>query len=426
MSANQKGGWHSIVKTIVSWPISREIGQFLHDVFRHYKLDAAAASVAHAGNEMRGEYARASSRLRFWLKFAIAIAIIMGVVTLGYHCYYNPTIARLLHLPMPVDAVRVRTIDLVEVSGGGGEVQQSATVTLISRISGVVKDVPVNLGDIVTTNSILYSCDTRVAEAALEAAKQTEASDESALKLAERQDSGNQELKNQGLASEEDLLQSASVLAQARANLAIAQEAVVNAQLDLESATTKSPVNGIVLQRLINPSERLITNQTVMQVGDLDDIYFLTQIAEDKIAFVHTGLKADVVFPAFPGEIFTGDVFFIDPKTDPNTRAFTVYIKIANPELRLKPGLSGFARITEKKHVLAVPDSVLINPEGENATVFVITDDNHAVLRPIHFAMVMQGWTEITDGLKEGDIVAAVGPLYLMDGDKVHVTMREN
>jgi membrane fusion protein (multidrug efflux system) len=431
--SNKKGLWKGLVDTIkrwlspiANWPVSKEIGAFLGDTCRHYKIDWIAASAVDTGKGLHGDYTRANSRLRFWLKLALLVTALMLVVTVLYHVYYNPNISRALYLPMPAEAIRVKTMDLVDASGGGGQVQQSTTVTLTSRITGLITKVNVNLGDIVTTDSTLYECDPRIVQAALTAAQQTVTTAESTVKLTEKQDEGNQELKKQGLASEADLLTSASALANARSSLAVAQEAVVNAELDLANATVKSPVNGIVLQRLINPGERIISNEMAMQLGALQDVYFLAQIAEDKISSVETGLKAEIVFPAFPGEVFSGDVFFIDPKTSPATRAFTAYIKIPNPGLRLKPGLSGFARITNKKHVLAIPDSALINPVGENASVFIITHDGHAVLRPVRFGMITQGWTEIDDGLQDGDIVVTVGALYLVDGDKVHYVLKED
>ncbi|HUB67756.1 MAG TPA: efflux RND transporter periplasmic adaptor subunit [Candidatus Methylacidiphilales bacterium] len=407
-------------------PISQEIGAFVGDACRHYKLDLVTSSAVTTGQGLHGDYKQSSRRLRGWLKFAIAAAILMVIAAVLYHSYYNPTVARLLYLPMPVDAVRVQSMDLIDVSAGGGQVQQSATVTMSSRITSVISKVNINLGDIVTTNTVLYECDPRAVQAELMATQQAVENSKSAVELAKRQDDGNQKLKQQGLASEADLLTSASALASALSTQATAEESLVNAQLDLENTTVKSPVNGIILQRFINPSERITTNEETVQLGDLDNVYFLAEISEDKISSVETGLKAEVVFPAFAGEVFQGDVFFIDPKTNASTRAFTAYIKIANPGLKLKPGLSGFARITNKKHVLAIPNSALINPVGENASVFVITGDNHAVLRPVRFGMVTQGWTEIGDGLQEGDIVVTVGPLYLEDGDRVHYTLKEN
>ena len=411
---------------IRNWPVAQEIGSFFSDTYRHYKLDWVTTSAVQTGQGLHGDYKRSPSGQKFWLKFAILAAILALIIAVVYHAFYNPNVTRMLNLPMPADAVHVKAMDLTETSGGGGETQQSATVSLSSRIVGQVTKVNVNLGDIVTTDTVLYECDSRVVQAALVSAQQNVAMTDSAARLAKSQDDGNKTLKEKGLASEADLLTSSSALATALANQAVAQEALVNAQLDFADSAVKSPVNGIVLQRLINPSERVVSNEMVMQLGDLQNIYFLAQIAEDKISSIITNSKAEIVFPAFPGMTFSGDVFFIDPKINTTTRSFTAYIKIPNPELRLKPGLSGFARVTNSRHVLAVPDSALINPIGENASVFVINSDSHAVLRPVRFGMITQGWTEIVEGLKEGETVVTVGPLYLANGDKVRYVLKKD
>src|SRR5204863_386773 len=133
-------------------------------------------------------------------------------------------------------------------------------------------------------------------------------------------------------------------------------------------------------------------------------------------------IRAETTFPAFPSEVFKGTIFKIDPNIDPITRTFTTYIKIENPDFRLKPGLSGFARIRRTaKDVLAVPSISILNPSGEQASVFVV-DSNHANLRKVHPGIVVDAMTEITDGLKEGDKVVTVGQFYLKDNDKIRTT----
>jgi len=405
---------------ILGWPVIQELAAFGSDAARHYKLDQAAAAASRAGHEVKTDYSRSSSRLRSWLRITLIAVVVLLICAVAYQAWYNPDISRPLHLPMPADAFRARMMDLTEVSGGGGQVQPSQIVNLSSWIMGQVTQVPVNLGDIVNPDTILYECDPAPLDAALTAAQEKVNTMRYATTIAEKQDAGTQEMKKQGIASEADILASSSSLAQARSNLASAQQALIQAQIDRQSAQVKSPVTGIVMGRMLNPGERVIMNQQVMILGDLKEVYFLANISEDKIASVRASLKAEVVFEAFPGQVFQGEVFFVDPKTNPQTRSFTAYVKIPNPDLKLKPGLSGFARITQQKHVLVVPDTAVINPVGENATVFIITPDNHAVLRTIRYGVITQGWAEIDDGVQEGDIVATVGPLYLKDGDKVH------
>jgi multidrug efflux pump subunit AcrA (membrane-fusion protein) len=91
----------------------------------------------------------------------------------------------------------------------------------------------------------------------------------------------------------------------------------------------------------------------------------------------------------------------------------------------LKPGLSGFARIRRTaKNVLAVPSIAIVNPSGEQASVFVVDGTNHAKLTKVRPGIVVDAMTEISDGLKEGDKVVTVGQFYLKDNDKVHTTFR--
>lgn len=405
---------------ILSWPVFQELLSFCLDAARHYKLDRAAGLARDAGAELCQDYRSSSSRLKRWLIFAVVLAAGMLAFAVAYHAYYNPNVARIVSLPMPAEAVRAKVVDLVDVAGGGGEIQPSATVSITSRFIGQVTRVPVNLGDIVTTDTVLYECDPRPFQAALVSAQEKVRSGENAAQIAERQDLGMQELKKNNLASEQDMLDSASVLATARSTLATAQQALINAEMDLAATAVKSPVNGIVLARTVNPGERIIPSQPTMKVGDLQDVYFVADINEDKVALVQSGLKAEVSFASFPGHGFTGDVVFVDPKVDPKTRTFMAYIKIPNSGFKLKPGVSGFARITQQKRALAVPDAAVVSPVGEKAYVFVITAAKQALLRPVRIGIVAQGWTEIGEGLSEGEMVATVGPLYLKDGDKVH------
>jgi RND family efflux transporter MFP subunit len=154
-------------------------------------------------------------------------------------------------------------------------------------------------------------------------------------------------------------------------------------------------------------------------------VLMAAKITEEKMHSVQLGLPAEITFPAFPSQVFKGTIFKIDPNIDPITRTFTTYIKIENPDFRLKPGLSGFARIRRTaKDVLAVPSISILNPSGEQASVFVVDGTNHAKMRKVRPGIVVDAMTEITDGLKEGDKVVTVGQFYLKDNDKVHTTFR--
>ena len=96
---------------------------------------------------------------------------------------------------------------------------------------------------------------------------------------------------------------------------------------------------------------------------------------------------------------------------------------VDNPNLKLKPGLTGFVRIRLQKTALAVPTTAVINPFGENASVFVINSDSRAILTPVRVGLEANGVMEIVSGIKEGTRVATAGTVDLKNNDRVSVEL---
>jgi len=63
----------------------------------------------------------------------------------------------------------------------------------------------------------------------------------------------------------------------------------------------------------------------------------------------------------------------------------------------------------------------VINPFGENASVFAIDSHGHAVLTPVRVGLEAGGMIEIVSGLKEGTVVATAGTVDLVNNDRVRV-----
>ena len=335
----------------------------------------------------------------------------------------TPSKAKLIHAPAPVETVTAKRQNLDEVIGGSGSIEQGQTVQLTSQVTAEVLEVPVKIGDIVKKGALLIRIDDRLIQATLEANRAYVDSNKIKIK-----DESNQvarytalEQKNMGTASE--LEKSEMALADAKENLAKATLSLRQAEIDLEHVKVTSPFDGIVLERLINPGETTHREQIVMKLGSLNNVLLAAKMSEDKMHSVQLGLQAEASFPAFPGERFEGKVVKIDPNIDPVTRTFTTYVEIKNDDFRLKPGLSGFARIRRSaKDVLAVPSIAILNPSGEQASVFVVDANGRANLRKIRPGVVVDAMTEVRDGLKEGEKVVTVGQLYLNNNDKVRTS----
>lgn len=335
--------------------------------------------------------------------------------------------ARLVHAPSPVETVPVRKLTLEEVIGGSGTVEQFETVLLITQISARVLEVPVKIGDIVKKGDLLVRWDDRLIQAKLESNRQFIETSNIKIKNETRQVERYTALEHKHMGTPLDLEKAEIALANAREDLAKATLELRQAEIDLEHVQMRSPVDGIVLERLVNPDETTHDNQVVIKLGTLQTVLIDAHVTEEKVHSVQLGLSAEISFPAFPAETFQGKVFKIDPNIDPVTRTFTSYVEINNPRFRLKPGLSGFARIHRTaKDVLAVPSVAIINPSVDQASVFVVDKKGHANLCKVGLGIVANGMTEVTNGLKEGEKVVTVGQLYLQENDRVHSTSKSN
>ncbi|MBA3273244.1 MAG: efflux RND transporter periplasmic adaptor subunit [Chthoniobacterales bacterium] len=335
--------------------------------------------------------------------------------------------ARALGQPIPVQTVPARVQMLGEVIGGSGSVEQGNTVVLTGQLDAQVLEVPVKLGDVVKKGQVLARWDDRLIQAALQANRESVASNTSKIRDLTRQLSRYEALAKKKMGSPVDVEKSRIALGDAREVLAKATLALRQSEVDLEQTNLVSPIDGIVLERLVNPGEITHRGQILLKIGSLETVLMAAKVTEEKLHSVEQGLPAETSFPAFPNEAFQGKVLKIDPNIDVVTRTFTTYIEIDNPDLRLKPGLSGFTRIRRGgKNALAIPSIAITNPSGEEAFVFVAGDDGHARLRKVHTGAVVNALTEITSGLAEGENVVTVGQLYLKDNDKIQSPTKSN
>lgn len=360
-----------------------------------------------------------------WIIFFV-ICFILGLlvfVTIVHVIDTTPSRAQLIHAPKPVETVPVRRQDLDEVIGGSGSIEQAQTVQLTSQITAQVLEVPVKIGDVVKKGALLCRWDDRLIQATLEANRQYVEASKIKIKDETNQVQRYTALKQKDMGTPMELEKSEMALADAKEALAKATLSLRQAELDMEHVKMTAPLDAIVLERLVNPGENTHRDQVVMKIGSLSNVLLAAKVGEDKLHSVQLDLPAEASFPAFPGERFEGKVVKIDPNIDSTTRTFTTYVEIKNQDFRLKPGLSGFARIRRSaKNVLAIPSIAILNPSGEIASVFVVDSNNQAVQTQIHPGIVVDAMTEVRDGLKEGQKVVTVGQMYLNNNDKVRTT----
>jgi len=112
----------------------------------------------------------------------------------------------------------------------------------------------------------------------------------------------------------------------------------------------RSPINGVVLERLIEPHELAVPGSTVIVVGDLDSLTLRVYVPEDRYGHVFLGQNYPVTVDSFPGETFNGRVSHIANEAEFTPRnvqtvegrmstVFAVELDLEPSGGKLKPGM---------------------------------------------------------------------------------------
>jgi RND family efflux transporter MFP subunit len=360
-----------------------------------------------------------------WVLIGFLILGVLGSATyvVGNHLIHtSSTVARKLGTPLPVRVAIAKQINLTETIGASGEVQPIAFLDLITSVSARVDKVVVDLGDIVAPKQELLQFDHELLNAAHTAAQSTLDQAIGDQQRAAQYLRRIAAIYQQGLLPKIQLEKAQAALDEANAKYSEAREKLVRARKDLQNTALTSPVPGIVMERLINDGETPRPYQKALTIGRIDHVLIMSNIAEERIEDISLGQAATVTLTAFPNDEFHGTVVKVKPVTDPKTRTFLVYTKVANPGLKLRPGLTTFTRFKRQHESLAVPSVSLINPTGiQESSIFVLENGSTARLRKVKVGVVAEGMTEIRSGLDRGAQVVVVGQLTLRDGDQVMI-----
>ena len=335
------------------------------------------------------------------------VALLALAITVKYLVFTDPTKARPAGLPIPVQTVAATVTTLHEVIGGSGTMGESRDAFLTNRVVAKVLKVPVEVGNVVKPGDLLAQMDDTLFRSAVDHARIDR--DHTAAQL------------QRMLALQAKGFASAVEVEQARTADAAAEEALVQAEFNLTNTKIVSSAPAIVLSRNINPDEITSVGSPAFKLGIIDPIYMDAQVTEEKIGSIRMGMEGEVSTDGFPGVIFKGKVVKVDGSVNDLTRTFGVYLSIANPDERLIPGITGYARIENNHMALAVPSTAVIDPLGDHASVFIAGDDNRAHIRIIRRGLMAGGLTELLDGAQEGEQVVTVGLLELHDNDRLFV-----
>jgi Cu(I)/Ag(I) efflux system membrane fusion protein/cobalt-zinc-cadmium efflux system membrane fusion protein len=180
--------------------------------------------------------------------------------------------------------------------------------------------------------------------------------------------------------------------------------------------TFNSPVTGYITERNALPNMYVQPETKLYTVADLSSVWVSAQIFQSDLGRIKPGDPAVITVDAYPGQTFHGRVRDILPQVDMNTRTARVRLSLANPGLKLKPGMY----VNVVLHVplgrqLVVPSSAVLHA-GLRQLVFVSSGEGVFQPREVQTSGQAADKVIITKGLKAGErIVVSAG--FLIDSE---------
>ncbi len=280
--------------------------------------------------------------------------------------------------------------DLTRVVSATGTIQAVNTVTVGSQVSGTISRIyvdynsPVKKGQLIAEiDPALLSAQARQAEAELSQSRAGLLEAEASLREATREYARQKSLFASDFVAKSALDSAETSLATARAKVESARAGIRSSSATLNQRRTNlgyakilSPVNGVVTGKEVSEGQTVAASLSAPELftiaEDLSKMQVEAAVDEADIGYVREGMSVAFTVDTYPEDTFAGKVrqVRLSPSTTENVVTYTVIISAANPDLRLKPGMTANVNIetASARDVLKVPNAALRFKPATNGT----------------------------------------------------------
>ena len=328
---------------------------------------------------------------------------------------------------VPVGVAAVKQSDFNVYLNGLGSVEAFYTVSLKTRIDGQIMQVNFNEGQDVKKGDLLIVIDPRPYEVALQQAQANLQKDEAQLTNAKAQYERNRVLYEQGVVAKQDLDTLQASFGTFEGTIASDKAAIENAKLNLTYCYIKSPIDGRIGLRQVDPGNYVTAagGTAMVVITQLHPIAVIFTLPEDQLQTVREhmrqgALEVDAYSRDDQTKLATGRLLTIDNQIDQTTGTAKLKGVFDNPDSNLWP--NQFVNVhlllqTRKDAVTAPASAILRGPDGPFS--YVVDANNTVQMRPVQVALTQGSTVVIASGLQGGDKVVTDGQEKLQAGSRV-------
>jgi membrane fusion protein (multidrug efflux system) len=265
---------------------------------------------------------------------------------------------------IPVQAVRPTLMDFTDYEHCDGAVTADVRSVLRAKVEEVVDTVNVRAGDQVSKGQTLVEFRTLDLDAAI-------ASCQAAYQEASNNYERQKALQEQNVVSQERLEAAHTAMENAATALRLAQSRRAFAEV-------KSPIDGVVAARTVEPGEFMSLGKELVTIVDLSTVEVDALVPAGDVAALAPGQQGEFQLECCP-QWFKGAISRISPSTSDPNRFFDVYLKVQNPRqdgrYLMRPGMYADVRFVRRSYpqAVGVPADAVVY-EGGRRVVYLVKD----------------------------------------------------
>jgi RND family efflux transporter MFP subunit len=297
------------------------------------------------------------------------------------------------------------------------------------QVDGQVESVEVDIGDHVIKDQVLaaldqepYRLDVDAVESELVKARANVTNTKSEYDRQKR-------VYDQGAGAKSDLDTAEYNYRAARSAVDYQISRLNLAKRNLSKTTLRSPYEGTIAWRSVNPHEEVKVGQKVFEIDAKGTMEVQLALPETTIDQIHIDDPATITFPTLPGESTKGRISYIGSAAI-KANAFPVKVELIDPNEKVKPGMTAEANLFIKDEIrksgyLVPLQALLPAPEANQGYAFVYDPQTSKVKKTSVRSHGIENKKAIVyEGLAAGDIIAVAGVSFLADGLKVKLMKR--
>ena len=184
-----------------------------------------------------------------------------------------------------------------------------------------------------------------------------------------------------------------------------------------KNMTLFSPISGIVRHRMITGGERVVPNMHLYEIADLSNIWVQAEIYEYELPWVKTGQAVTMTLTYYPGRKFTGNISFIYPYLNAETRTIRVRFEFNNQDMLLKPDMYTnviIESVSEQENFIIPVSSVI--QSGERSVVILNLGEGKFEPREVILGIESDDYYAVLEGLSDNDRVVTSAQ-FLIDSE---------